>query len=338
MFNHYLPIKADSWTGRVDDTNDPDAFRWHQAVTAIDLNQPLVGQASGIHFCILGFCCDEGVIRNLGRPGAHKGPNSIRNELANLPATFLPRAQLFDAGNIHCKHHDLEAAQEDLSQAIHLLLSKGYFPLVLGGGHELALGHYHGITKHLKSQKSSSTPPAIINFDAHLDMRPFHNGGTSGTMFNQIHHWCKINAHPFRYMCLGLQSYANTKSLFKQADSFGTNYLMAKDITANNQPSIVKALDKYIQSSESIYLTLCMDVFSAAHAPGVSAVQPFGLEPDLVLQLIKHILHSGKICSFDIAEVSPRFDSDNRTAKLAAVIIYAITNTLVELKKANLSI
>ncbi len=40
--------------------------------------------------------------------------------------------------------------------------------------------------------------------------------------------------------------------------------------------------------------------------------------------------------SFDIAEVSPRFDYDNSTANLAATIIFALVNTIskmYELKK-----
>jgi formiminoglutamase len=61
----------------------------------------------------------------------------------------------------------------------------------------------------------------------------------------------------------------------------------------------------------------------------VSAPQPFGLHPEIVLKLVKHVIQSGKVVSVDIAEVSPRFDEDNQTAKLAAVTIYAIINTMI---------
>ena len=81
---------------------------------------------------------------------------------------------------------------------------------------------------------------------------------------------------------------------------------------------------------ENIHLSICCDVFNSANAPGVSAPQPFGLEPEMVLSFVKQILRSGKVISFDISEVSPRFDHDDNTAKLAAVIIYAVLNTLAE--------
>jgi formiminoglutamase len=50
------------------------------------------------------------------------------------------------------------------------------------------------------------------------------------------------------------------------------------------------------------------------------------------LRLLNHVLASGKVVSFDFAEVSPRFDSDDNTAKLAAVFIFALVNTLALLR------
>lgn len=78
-------------------------------------------------------------------------------------------------------------------------------------------------------------------------------------------------------------------------------------------------------------MTICTDVFSAAFAPGVSATQALGLEPEAVLPIIKHILRTRKIRGFDICEISPRFDQDDTTAKLGAVIIFTVVNTLCKL-------
>ncbi|TAJ07922.1 hypothetical protein DMA11_21975 [Marinilabiliaceae bacterium JC017] len=69
------------------------------------------------------------------------------------------------------------------------------------------------------------------------------------------------------------------------------------------------------------------------HAPGVSVLKPFGLDPEVLLILIKQIILTRKIYSIDITEVSPRFGSDNRTTKLVAVFIYAIINTLIEIQE-----
>ena len=75
-------------------------------------------------------------------------------------------------------------------------------------------------------------------------------------------------------------------------------------------------------------MTICMDVFASAYAPGVSSAQPLGLQPWIVLTALKHIVRSEKVISFDIAEVSPRFDRDNVTANLASTVIFHFVQEL----------
>ena len=55
-------------------------------------------------------------------------------------------------------------------------------------------------------------------------------------------------------------------------------------------------------------LTLDLDVFSVGIAPGVSAVNPYGAFPQHIRPLIGEIMRSGKLVSFDTAEMNPAFD------------------------------
>jgi formiminoglutamase len=330
MTHSYQPTADHVWDGRVDDPADPDAFRWHQVVQLIDLTSPDIkplpqGQMG---FCFLGFCCDEGVRRNKGRIGAAKAPLSIRKEMANLACHFHQRAALFDAGDICCIDSNLERAQDELAASVSRIYSLGLFPIILGGGHEIAFGHYKGIIESLLYPAGEKSI-GIINFDAHFDLRPFQSGGSSGSPFLQIADYCREKSLGFSYFCLGLQTYGNTRSLFKTADVLGVEYILAKDIDEKKLSPIYRKLKKYIKRHHHIYLSICADVFSSAFAPGVSAPQPFGLHPEVVLKLVKYVIQSGKVVSVDIAEVSPRFDEDNQTAKLAAIIIYAIINTII---------
>ena len=329
MLKDYTPTSKNFWKGRIDDLNDRDSFRMHQIIKLIDLNNldSSIFKSSHLNICFLGFCSDEGVKRNLGRTGAKLGPEYIRKEIANLPVTFDPNTQLFDAGNIFCEKGKLEVAQEQLQKAIQQILNQGLFPIVLGGGHELALGNYLGVYDHLNSTNKSI---GIINFDAHLDLRPVKEKGSSGTMFSQIADFCNEKSFSFNYLGLGTQMSGNTISLFKRAEKLGAKYIHAKDFTETNFPTISKNIQEFIDKNDSIYLTLCSDVFNSAFAPGVSAMQPFGMNPETVLYFMKEIIKSGKVISLDIAEVSPRFDQDNHTAKLVAVLIYGIINTLIE--------
>ncbi len=311
------------WQGRVDDPNDLDSYRWHQLIQFLDLKRPL-RKAEKQSFCFLGFKSDEGVKRNLGRPGAKYGPDSIRKQLANLPSYFNFDLNLFDAGNILCED-DLEKSQNILADAVYKILEAGMFPVLLGGGHEIAFGHYMGLYKFFK--ENGEELPSIVNLDAHFDLRPYHNGVSSGTMFHQIADMNIANGEKFKYLVAGIQQSANTKSLFHRAERLGGKYILCKEIRNKPLEESLNKISKFVNGG-NVYLTVCTDVFSSAVAPGVSAPQPFGMFPETGLKIIKHVIKTGKLVSFDIAEVAPRFDDDDQTAKLASVIIFSLLNTL----------
>jgi formiminoglutamase len=333
---NYKATDKEVWQGRIDSESNFDAFRWHQWVENIDLSKDNLTTYEGkLGFAFIGFCCDEGVKGNKGRTGAAKGPESIRKELTNLPCCFKKDVRIFDAGNIFCENTTLEESQSLLSEAIEKILSLNLFPIVLGGGHEIAFGHYKGILNYL-SQENKKPKIGIINFDAHFDLRPYPEGGSSGTMFRQISDICKEQDLAFSYLCIGIQKHSNTVDLFKTADKLGAQYILAKDIIDNDNWDILETFNEFIKVQDHIYITVCSDVFSTAFAPGVSASQPLGLHPEKVIKYIKYLLKSNKVISFDIAEVAPRFDQDNTTANLASVLIFSVINCLSEIY--NLSI
>ena len=328
---NYNKVDLSNWEGRIDSTDDFDSFRWHQWVEVLDLNDSNLKAFEGkLGFAFLGFKSDAGVELNQGRTGAAKGPDSIRRELKNLPCQFSKEVSLFDAGDISCIGDNLEEAQDALTTAVEKLLDLNLFPILLGGGHEIAFGHYKGILKHLKS-KDQEENIGIINFDAHFDLRPYPKGGTSGTMFKQIADKAEANKINYSYFCIGIQKHGNTVSLFNTAEKLGVDYILAKDITSMDYSTMVEKLDDFIRKQDHIYITVCSDVFSSAFAPGVSAPQPLGLDPEKVLIFLKYILRSNKTISFDIAEVSPRFDQDDTTANLASIIIFSVVHTLSKL-------
>ena len=329
---NYQLTDTDFWKGRVDDLNDIESFRMHQVIHLLDLRKLEIENVefSKFSICLIGFRSDEGIKRNLGRKGAINGPEYIRKEFSNLPVTFGKSIDLYDAGDIFCIENNMEEAQAQLSIAMKIILDNNMFPIVLGGGHEIAFGHYNGIVNHIEKNEKGKSNIGIINFDAHFDLRPYNDIGSSGTMFSQIADNCALDNRNFSYLCLGIQTSANTISLFKRADKLGVEHILAKDFTEANFENISIKINEFIDKHEHIYTTICSDVFNSAFAPGVSAMQPFGMHPETVLIFLKEIIKSNKVISLDIAEVSPRFDQDKRTAKLIAVIIYAIINTFVE--------
>ena len=303
---HYKPPQDSSWRGR----EDEDLLYFYQQVECVDLRESLVSPTAHIGFAFIGFACDEGVKRNQGRAGAYEGPTALRKALAPMPLTTPPHIQIIDVGDIACDHGDLEEAQESLSATVALVKSKGWFPILFGGGHELAWGHYKGL------KTAGAENLSIVNFDAHFDLRKEKN--SSGTSFWQI---AEDLGKDFSYTCLGIQRHGNHKGLFQTANEFGVQFLYADEWNEEKAASMLPI-------SGPIYLTICMDVFAAPFAPGVSAPQPLGVYPRDVLGTLRALAKSGKLTSIDIAELCPQYDIDGRTAKLAANLVAQLCSAL----------
>ena len=306
----YTAPSGDSWSGR----QDPDGKRFHETIRMQDITSTS-WSADKNDIVILGFCSDEGVARNKGRRGAFHGPSSFRKKLGSLAHHHQDRMKVWDGGDISCSDGDLEGAQKALGQGVAKIISQGGRPFVIGGGHEVAWGHYLGYRNH-----PAFDSLGIINFDAHLDMRPITNiGPSSGTPFLQVALDRKDQKLPFQYSCLGLQPQANHSGLMATAQEYGVHIVEATDLfTTTNHKKIV---DQCIpEGTAGIYLTICLDVFATSIAPGVSAPQPFGLFSHHVLPVIKKIASSGKLVGFDIAELAPALDDKDQTAALAAAL------------------
>ena len=326
LLNHYVSAMP-CWKGRVDSDSDYDAFRWHQWVQPLDLNDGGAPFDGALGFAFVGFCSDKGVARNKGRTGTALAPDFVRGQMSNLPCTFSQEVKLFDAGDIVCDEISLEEGQRELGLAVEEILRRKLLPIVLGGGHETTFGHFQGQHNYLKD-KGRTPELGIVNFDAHFDLRPYDMGNSSGTMFRQMADVCRAEGTPYHYFPIGIQQHSNTVSLFKKARELGVDYVLAKEIQGSNMESILERMDTFLYHCRDAYITVCTDVFSSAFAPGVSAPQSLGLDPEVVLPLLKHVLRTRKVRGFDICEISPRFDQDNTTANLGAVIIFAVINTL----------
>lgn len=304
------------WAGRIDQGEIPElSLRLHQVI------KPL-SEADSSGLAILGFCSDEGVRRNQGRIGAAQAPNQLRKLLAGLP--WSARQRVYDAGNVNCVEGNLESAHTTLAQQITQLLAQNHFPIILGGGHELAYGSWLGLANHLA--RIQSVPKiGIINFDAHFDLRIDANGCNSGTPFYQIAQSCNERRWPFQYCCLGVSEMANTQALFHRAQAWQVSYRLDKQMTLLDLADTLLQVKNFIAGCDHLYLTIDLDVLPASVAPGVSAPAARGVNLEMLEPLIDLIHASQKLRLADIAEYNPYYDQDLQTARIAARLFYGIT-------------
>ena len=239
----YKSPTKEYWQGSTDPLDGEKGHRWHHVVKMLDLSSEstVISSSQANEIAFLGFCCDEGVRRNAGRVGARNGSAAIRISLANLAVHFeAQELVLHDAGDVICQGEHMEATQEMLGKKVSQLLERGYRPIVLGGGHEMAYGHFLGIHA---SAKSSNQRVGIINFDAHFDLKNYNDRGDSGTPFLQIAELLQQSEEKLEYLVLGINEAANTKAQFQTTAALGVKWITAEAITEQSLEHVKTKID-----------------------------------------------------------------------------------------------
>lgn len=302
----YQKPNPDLWSGRLDSETHRPAFRHFQTVQFADIQSetPPNGDVA-----LFGYAIDEGVALNQGRVGAKEGPDAIKRAFAGLPA--LSESKIIDYGNLTHSAPTLFETQQKFGTYVAQLLSRHDRTFLLGGGHDIAYAQYLGVREAYPDKSIG-----VINIDAHFDNRQEPHS-TSGTSFRQM----LSEDEQLDYFVLGIQRTSNTQALFDYADQTKTQYVLAEELMEQICPPVKDKIDHFINDHDIILFTICMDVIDSAFAPGVSASAVLGLTPCTVLELARRILKHDKVTSVSIAETNPKYDIDQRTAKLVAHLL-----------------
>jgi formiminoglutamase len=271
---------------------------------------------------ILGYADDRGVDRNFGRTGAFAGPDSIRKFFYRLTPSYNLKKfpKVIDIGNLKSWSMDLIEAQEEARKVVSALRKRNVRIVTLGGGHDWAFPDFVDF-----AADHAPAETKIINVDAHLDMRPNPKNSDrcnhSGTPFRKIIE--ENSKHKSEISVLGLQEHCNSPHHVDWAHSHRVSTLFLEEIPENLEkrwPLIEDRLQ--LKARDALFaISLDLDVFPAFVAPGVSAPQAVGLDPRLVVHMIRTL--GPRVKQLGIYEYNPRYDVDDRTARLAALFLYS---------------
>jgi formiminoglutamase/guanidinobutyrase len=87
-------------------------------------------------------------------------------------------------------------------------------------------------------------------------------------------------------------------------------------------------LERLGRKSDALFVSIDLDVFAAAYAPGVSAPGTEGLTAEEGRALAHAAGRAPKVRLFELMELSPPHDLDQRTARLAALLVCAFLSGL----------
>lgn len=295
------PVSKKLYSLRSHDSND----RW--LVQDIGFNNDEYPESTHV---IVGCPQDEGVRRNNGRPGSAEAPVGIRTHLYKLQTPQHSVVKLFDAGDIR-DTDSLEKAHEALTEAVSSFLKDGKKVIALGGGNDISYADVRALS-------SVENDISAINIDAHLDMR-IADQMTSGTPYRKLIEDGYLK--PNQFYEFGIRSESNASFYLENAEKLGVHiYRYLQLLETGVTQSFQNILDEI--RDLPFFLGLDMDSIQAADAPGVSASSPTGFSAREVMQLIQLAQQKENLWLFEITEVNPQYDIDNRTLKLSAQFIY----------------
>jgi agmatinase len=176
------------------------------------------------------------------------------------------------------------------------------------------LGGDHSITFPIIKAHHKKYPKLdILHIDAHSDLYDNYEG-------DKYSHACPFarimeNGFAARLVQVGIRT-LNTHQA-EQAEKFNVEIHQMKNLD----------LTKIPQFDNPVYISLDMDGFDPAYAPGVSHHEPGGLSSRQVIDLIHNI--KGDVIGADIVEYNPNRDFQNMTAFLAAKMMKEILGKML---------
>jgi len=92
--------------------------------------------------------------------------------------------------------------------------------------------------------------------------------------------------------------------------------------------SLVKISMTYPKVKRPIFISIDIDGFSSAFAPGASASYSSGLEPNEFMTMLRLLVARADVRGMGIYEVSPPLDLQNRTSQFAAILAHTYLHTV----------
>ncbi len=267
-------------------------------------------------FVIAGYPDDEGIQNNGGRLGAKLAPPKIRDFFYKMtPAPKAKNFEIFDIGDLDPSALSLaERHQKAIEVATHAYKNELRW-IGLGGGHDYG---YPDVAAFIKT---CSERPLIINFDAHLDVRATDKGINSGTPFYRIlEEFSDIDL-----VQIGIQSQCNSLEHLKYSKDHKVEILNYDELRLSGEDLsrfCLKKLSHLVTKPRKCFLSIDIDSFSSAYAPGCSQSFATGFEPNEFFKFVSILNHKHDIRGIGIYECSPPLDWDDHTSKLAALIMH----------------
>jgi agmatinase len=236
--------------------------------------------------------------------GAALAPARIRAALASDHSNLAAECGaeigsdilLEDAGDLPLKEGPGD--EEMIREAVLAALREGAVPLVLGGDHMVSFPIVSAVAAH-------HGPVDILHFDAHPDLY----GDFEGDPLSHASPFARIMERGLAKRLIQVGIRTLNRHCREQAERFGVEIVEMRNFE----------LDRVPLPEGPLYISIDLDGFDPAFAPGVSHHEPGGLSTREVLGVLHRV--RGPLLAADIVEYNPSRDVNDVTAVLAAKLV-----------------
>jgi len=260
-----------------------------------------------------------------GYPGARFGPDRIR-ELScdsfqyhadvfsgacrgwfslEKRRVVLEDTKMADVGNVLLQiGESFDAFYNRVTRLVEILLEKKAFPVIVGGDHSST----YGVVRALKQRYDSL---AVLHIDAHTDLGEILPGlpNNHGNVFTRIRNEALID-HLYQFGVRGLIG----------------EPLIAEDYSLFSLGSLNKGgigrVVTMVTTDSPCFISIDIDVIDPSFAPGTGTPAANGMTPNMLFSLVSSLVGKMWIVGFEVVEVNPMLDVNNRTSELVVEIIF----------------
>ncbi len=250
-------------------------------------------------FVIIGVADESG--NRSPRTGSKRGPDAVRR-VAYERCVFKRKGTFsfaqVSSGRITQKIHDYgNVDKRKIGKVIEVLKDK--VPITIGGDHSITAE----ILKHVGDV-------TVIYFDAHPDIISSMHGYYGSVLTD-----AEVNLGKCIEIGVREPEIEELKNIKKER----LQVIYAEDFYEKGLEWVWEQIKK--KAKGKVYVSVDLDVFDPAFTPGVSSPVPGGLNFNQVLYLMKRIMKDLDVVGFDIMELTPRYDVDDRTTHLAVKLL-----------------
>ena len=187
------------------------------------------------------------------------------------------------------------------------VLGAGKFPVMVGGEHSLSLGAVQAV-------KDYHPDVSVLQLDAHADLREEYEG----THYSHACVMKRIYDEGIKIAQVGVRNTSKEEAKFIKSNDIFSVTARQHRLGYYSIEDIVGAL------SDTVYITIDMDVFDPSEVPAVGTPEPGGLRWYEVIDILREVTLHKKVIGFDVVELCPMPGNpapDFLTAKLIYKLI-----------------